>query len=55
MMTKISYGGYRFPGCVDAEGDVLDVLVQSRLAWPFYFPFFSMTCLRFVNLGASGL
>jgi DDE domain len=30
MMTKISYGGYRFPGGVDAEGDVLDVLVQSR-------------------------
>jgi hypothetical protein len=40
---------------VDAEGEVLDVLVQSRLAWPFYCPFFSRTCLRFVTFGASGL
>jgi transposase-like protein len=40
---------------VDAEGEVLDVLVQSRLTHMFYFPFFSMTCLRFVTFGASGL
>ena len=40
---------------VDAEGEVLDVLVQPRLTHMFYFPFFSMTCLRFVTFGASGL
>jgi hypothetical protein len=28
---------------VDAEGEVLDVLVQSRFAYRFYAPFFSIT------------
>ena len=39
----------------EGEGEVLDVLVQTRLTHMFYFTFFSMTCLRFVTFGASGL
>src|SRR3984893_8931317 len=39
---------------VDAEGEVLDVLVQTRLAWSFYCPFFSITCERGSNLGRGG-
>ena len=39
---------------VDAEGEVLDVLVQSRRAWSFYCPFFSITCEMGSNLGRGG-
>ena len=40
---------------VDAEGEVLDVLVQSRLTHTFYFPFFSMTCAGFWQTFRPGL
>jgi transposase-like protein len=39
---------------VDAEGEVLDVLVQSRLTWSLYCPFFSMTCGRVAILESKG-
>jgi transposase-like protein len=39
---------------VDAEGEVLDVLVQTRLTWRFHAPFFSITCERVSNLGRGG-
>ena len=40
---------------VDAEGEVLDVLVQTRLTNAFYYPFFSMTCVRVATLERAGL
>ena len=40
---------------VDAEGEVLDVLVQTRLAHAFHFLFFSMTCICFANPSWTGL
>jgi putative transposase len=32
---------------VDAEGEVLDVLVQSRPTWRYYFPFISKAYAAF--------
>jgi putative transposase len=39
---------------VDAEGEVLDVLVQTRLTQSLYCPFFSMTCGRVAILEGKG-
>jgi hypothetical protein len=39
---------------VDAEGEVLDVLVQTRLALPLYLPFFSITCGKVATLERPG-
>ena len=39
---------------VDAEGEVLDVLVQSRLTHSLYCPFFSMTCGSVAILESKG-
>jgi transposase-like protein len=40
---------------VDAEGEVLDVLVQTRLAWPIHYLFFSITCDRIDSFFRLGL